>query len=75
MYRIESYDGKSMEFKAVTFAGHLDRSIITSMEACGDYVAVFRCNSHGNNYTGRKVYPVSELKNLTAEEKVLYGNA
>lgn len=73
MYRIVRYDGKSKEFRAVTFAGHLNRSTISVMESSGDYVEVYRCNLQGNNYSGRRIYPVPELKNLTADEKSLYS--
>lgn len=75
MYRIIRYDSKkNLKFKAVTFAEHLNRYNISAMEALGDYVEVYRCNSKGNNYTGRRIYPVPELKNLTSDEKALCNN-
>lgn len=72
MYRIVRYDSKS-KFKAVTFSSRISCSLISAMEASGDHVEVYRCNSQGNNYSGRRVYPVPELKNLTADEKSLYS--
>lgn len=75
MHRIVRYDGKSLKFKDVTLTRNIAfaAGCIAVYEIYGDFVEVYRCNEKGNNYSGRKIYPYPEIKNLTPDERRLYA--
>lgn len=59
-YRVEHFDG-SERFRKFEVLRHGDCSL-ADIVLSDKNARVYKCNSRGNNYTGRMLYPFQEVK-------------